>query len=93
MSSDEDVSSGPEGTVLNTTLFGLLNAKTRPAVFSTPAPSRTLPPRSREQSPSYASLTKEQQLEREAAEKAGYFASSMFQNSPSPEELPDPLLL
>lgn len=92
MSSDEDVSSGPEGTVLNTTLFSLLNAKTRPAVFSTPAPSRALP-RSREQSPSYGSLTKEQQLEREAAEKAGYFASSMFQNSPSPEELPDPLLL
>ena len=37
--------------------------------------------------------TNEKHSEREAAEKAaGYFASSMFQNSPSPEELPDPPL-
>lgn len=27
------------------------------------------------------------------AQPQGYFASSMFQNSPSPEELPDPLFV
>ncbi|KAF9482318.1 hypothetical protein BDN70DRAFT_892674 [Pholiota conissans] len=94
MSSDEDVSTGPEGSVsMRTTLFNLMNAKSAPARFSTPVPSRALP-RSREQSPSFIGMTKDQQrLEREAASKAGFFASSMFQNSPSPEELPDPLLL
>jgi hypothetical protein len=39
---------------------------------------------------------RELQLEAQAlhqAQQAGYFASSSFQNSPSPEELPDPLLI
>lgn len=35
---------------------------------------------------------KERQLEAQA-QQAGYFASSSFQNSPSPEDLPDPLLI
>jgi hypothetical protein len=100
MSSDEDLSSGPGGTILNPNvqaLFGLVNtfvpsSKMSPSVFSTPI--RAIPPFKRDSaSPSYFSLSNEKQSEREAAEKAaGYFASSMFQNSPSPEELPDPLL-
>ncbi|KAJ3872851.1 hypothetical protein F5051DRAFT_420565 [Lentinula edodes] len=35
-------------------------------------------------------LSDESQQEREAAAVAAYFASSNFQNSPSPEELPPP---
>jgi hypothetical protein len=61
--------------------------KTSSASFSTP------PPRSRQSSPSSDISSTEARLEREANEKAGYFASSVFQNSPSPEELPDPMLL
>ena len=100
MSSDEDLSSGPGGTILNPNvqaLFSLVNtfvpsSKTPPSAFSTPI--RAIPPfRKDSASPSYFSLSHEKQSEREAAEKAaGYFASSMFQNSPSPEELPNPLL-
>ena len=100
MSSDEDVSSGPAGTILNPNvqaLFGLVNtfepsSKMSPSAFSTPI--RAIPPFKRDStSPSHFSLSNEKQSEPEAAEKAaGYFASSMFQNSPSPEELPDPLL-
>ena len=100
MSSDEDLSSGPGETILNPNvqaLFGLVDtfkpsSKMSPSAFSTPI--RAIPPFKRDStSPSYFSLSHEKQLEREAAEKAaGYFASSMFQNSPSPEELPDPLL-
>ena len=94
MSSDEDLSSGPDGTVLNPNvkaLFGLVNtskpsSKVLPSDFSTPI--RPIPPFKRNStSPSYGSL----QSKCEVSEKAtGYFASSMFQNSPSPEELPDP---
>lgn len=102
MSSDEDISSGPREGVLNPNvraLFGLVSTfnpspNISSSVFSTPV--RPIPPYKRVSvSPSNGSLTsKEKQLEREAAEKAaGYFASSMFQNSPSPDELPDPLLL
>ncbi|KAF8966586.1 hypothetical protein BDZ97DRAFT_1756450 [Flammula alnicola] len=107
MSSDEDVSSGPGGSVLNLnpnvrTLFGLggsgsrspsgpVKASQQP-IFATPTNSYNIPrsvvPRptttTREASPVYGSLDHD---------KTGYFASSMFQNSPSPEELPDPLLL
>ena len=101
MSSDEDLSSsGPGGPGLNPNvqaLFGLVNtfnpkSKMLPPAFSTPI--RAIPPFKRDStSPSNGSLSKESQLERGATEKvAGYFASSMFQNSPSPEELPDPLL-
>ena len=94
MSSDEDLSSGSDGTILNPNvqaLFGLVNnnlkpsSKMLPSAFSTP--TRLTPPfegDSASASPSYSSKC-------EASEKAaGYFASSMFQNSPSPEELPDP---
>lgn len=100
MSSDEDLSSGSGGTILNPNvqaLFGLVStfepsSKVSPSALSTPI--RAIPPFKRDfASPSYFSLSNEKQLEREAAEKAaGYFASSMFQNSPSPEELPNPLL-
>ena len=94
MSSDEDLSSGPGESILNPNvqaLFGL-SSKMSPSAFSTPI--RAIPPFKRSSgSSSYFSLSNEKQSEREAAEKAaGYFASSMFQNSPSPEELPDPLL-
>ena len=41
---------------------------------------------------SNAMREKERQLEAQA-QQAGYFASSSFQNSPSPEDLPDPLLI
>ncbi|KAJ7598790.1 hypothetical protein C8J56DRAFT_769379 [Mycena floridula] len=46
----------------------------------------------RQASSSLPSLSSEAELEREmaAAVAAGYFASSTFQNSPSPEELPPP---
>ena len=100
MSSDEDPSSGPGETFLNPNvqaLFGLVNtfkpsSKVSPSAFSTPI--RAIPPFKRNSaSPTYLSLSNEKLSEREDAEKAaGYFASSMFQNSPSPEELPDPLL-
>ena len=100
MSSDDDLSSEPGGTTLNPNvqaLFGLVNtskpsSKMSPSAFSTPI--RAIPPFKRESvSLSYVSLSNEKPSERETAEKAaGYFASSMFQNSPGPEELPDPLL-
>lgn len=41
---------------------------------------------------SSAMKDKERQLEAQA-QQAGYFASSSFQNSPSPEDLPDPSLI
>ena len=91
MSSDEDFSSGPDGTSLNPNvraLFGLVNAP-KPISQTLPStPIRAIPPSKRHSaSPSYGSS----QSKCEVSEKAaGYFASSMFQNSPSPEELPDP---
>lgn len=98
MSSDEDLSTGPGGVVLNANvqaLFGLTLGKrtSLPAFpFSTPVPARdamVAPMGNRESSPSSDSSSESY----EAKKKAGYFASSMFQNSPSPEELPDPLNL
>jgi hypothetical protein len=92
MSSDEGLSSGSDGTILNPNvqaLFGLVNtskpsSKMLPSAFSTPI--RAIPPFKRN-SPFSGSL----RSKCESSEKAaGYFASSMFQNSPSPEELPDP---
>jgi hypothetical protein len=41
---------------------------------------------------SNATRERERQLEAQA-QQAGYFASSSFQNSPSPDDLPDPLLI
>ncbi|PPQ66523.1 hypothetical protein CVT26_009496 [Gymnopilus dilepis] len=110
MSSDEDVSSGPGGVVLNANvqaLFGLVSGSGKrtslPAatLFSTPVPARDAAhySGSRESSPFYSSdaspssSSESLQYDYEARKKAGYFASSMFQNSPSPEELPDPLNL
>ncbi|KAF8630018.1 hypothetical protein AX15_003150 [Amanita polypyramis BW_CC] len=98
MSSDEDSSSG-----LNPRVMALFqSAKTPNPAKKTPAlayasPYMTLasvvPKLARDFSPGVAQA-KEKQFEREAAEKvAGYFASSSFQNSPSPEELPDPLFI
>ena len=94
MSSDDDLSSGSDGTSLNPNvqaLFGLVSAskpvsKMLPSPFSTPI--RSIPPFKRNStSPSYGSLQSRSEVSEKAA---GYFASSMFQNSPSPEELPDP---
>ena len=94
-SSDEDLSvSG--SNILNPDvqdLFGLVNTY-KPSKMPPSTPVRAIFPSKRNStSPSHGSLPKEKQSEREGAEKAaGYFASSMFQNSPSPEALPDPLL-
>ncbi|KIK02408.1 hypothetical protein K443DRAFT_521051 [Laccaria amethystina LaAM-08-1] len=102
MSSDEDVSTGPGGTILNPNVQALFGLARTPAPetsspFVTPTLSRAVPSthfRESSSSPSAFPLSREKQLEREAAEKAAaYFASSMFQNSPSPEELPDPLFV
>jgi hypothetical protein len=101
MSSDEDLSScGPGGTILNPNvqaLFGIVNtfnpsSKMLPSAFSTPV--RAIPPFKGDSTPPFnGSLSNENQSETEDTEKAaGYFASSMFQNSPGPEALPDPLL-
>ncbi|KAF9557613.1 hypothetical protein CPC08DRAFT_764442 [Agrocybe pediades] len=99
MSSDEDVSTGSSGAALSANvqaLFGLVSINDKRASLpSTPMPARAaagVPMRSQGSFP-FGQLTREQELEREALEKAAYYASSMFQNSPSPEELPDPLLL
>ena len=93
MSSDEDLSSGPYGTSLNPNvqaLFGLANTFKPSSNKKLPStPIRAIPPfrKSSTISPSHGSLNSKC----EPSEKAtGYFASSMFQNSPSPEELPDP---
>ena len=91
MSSDEDPSSGPDGTSLNPNVqafFGLVNTSKPSSKMLPSTPIRAIPPFKKcFASPSYGSL----QSKYEASQKAaGYFASSMFQNSPSPEELPDP---
>jgi hypothetical protein len=90
-SSDEDLSSGPNGTSLNPNvqaLFGLVNTHKPSSKMLPSTPIRPIPPfKKGSTSPSYGSL----QSKSEASEKAAdYFANSMFQNSPSPEELPDP---
>lgn len=92
---DLDMAPGQGGSILNSNvqaLFALANkrASLPAASLSTPSFPRAplaVPPRSDDSSPSYDFLTREEQ------EKAGFYASSMFQNSPSPEDLPDPLLL
>ncbi|KIM47077.1 hypothetical protein M413DRAFT_269070 [Hebeloma cylindrosporum] len=86
--SDEDASTSSSGSDLHTALF-----KNYHLNKSSSASLTTTPPRSRQSSPSSGMSSTEARLEREANEKAGYFASSVFQNSPSPEELPDPMLL
>ena len=98
MSSDEDSS-----TVWNPSVATLFQLSRTPGVgkkvplhaysspFKTAAPVTTR--FARDLAPA-AAQAKERQFEKEAAEKvAGYFASSSFQNSPSPDELPDPLFI
>jgi len=98
MSSDEDTSTGWNPNV--STFFQLsktpgagkkvpLHAYSSPFKTSQPV----TPKFARDFAPA-AAQAKERQFEKEAAEKvAGYFASSSFQNSPSPDELPDPLFI
>jgi hypothetical protein len=98
MSSDEDTSSGWNPSV--STFFQLsktpgagkkvpLHAYSSPFKTSQPV----TPKFARDFTPA-AAQARERQFEKEAAEKvAGYFASSSFQNSPSPDELPDPLFI
>lgn len=85
--SDEDASTSSSGSDFHTTLFKNYHLN------KSSSASTTTPPRSRQSSPFSGMSSTEARLEREANEKAGYFASSIFQNSPSPEELPDPMLL
>ncbi|KAF8155813.1 hypothetical protein B0H34DRAFT_798924 [Crassisporium funariophilum] len=99
MSSDEDLSTGPGGVILNPNvkaLFGLVGTpepKMSTSAFATPSPRTPEYPRQSSSLGNSSMLSKEKQAERDAAARtADYFASSMFQNSPSPEELPDPLL-
>ena len=92
-SSDEDHSSGPDGTSLNPNvraLFGLVNTS-KPSSKTLPStPIRAIPPYKKgSASPCYGSSQSKSEVSEKAAD---YFASSMFQNSPSPDELPDPLI-
>ena len=98
MSSDEDTSTGWNPSV--GTLFQLARtpgAGKRASLQAYSSPFKTVAPvtpRSAKDLAPAAAQAKERQFEKEAAEKvAGYFASSSFQNSPSPDELPDPLFL
>ncbi|KAF9009987.1 hypothetical protein BDQ17DRAFT_1322705 [Cyathus striatus] len=67
-----------------------------PSPFSTPVQTRAVPatyPR-HGAGPGMTAAEREAEFEREAErEVKGYFASSLFQNSPSPEELPDPIFV
>ncbi len=95
MSSDEEVSSGPGGALLTPNvkaLFGLVNtpvpvSKIRLALSHSATPPKGLH--------TFTSAVPNgvENATLGSMEKAGFFASSMFQNSPSPDELPDPLLL
>ena len=91
ISSDEDPSSGHDGTSLNPNvqaLFGLVNTPKPSSKMLPSTPIRPIPPfKKSSTSPSYGSLQSKCGTSKNAAV---YFASSMFQNSPSPEELPDP---
>ncbi|KAM6503524.1 hypothetical protein JOM56_000467 [Amanita muscaria] len=100
MSSDEDSASSRFINPNVAALFQLARTPGAPgkktpthmqSPYKTPVPAA--PKFARDSSPS-AAMTKEKQFEKEAAERvAGYFASSSFQNSPNPEELPDPLFM
>jgi len=105
MSSDEELSTGPGGAILNPSvqaLFGLVssgNSTANSTPVKTPAsgspfvtPGRVTPPRTRESSPSNGHVNIGS-YPKDSSMAQALFASSMFQNSPSPDELPDPLLL
>ena len=89
MSSDEEVSSGPGGVVLNRNV----NASVRTLVpFNLPTPmskemNTTTPVKV------VAGIRAGEGSMSSSIDKATFFASSVFQNSPSPDELPDPLSL
>jgi hypothetical protein len=98
MSSDEEASSGPGGVVLNGTLN--TNVKTLFGLFDVPgdkpkvAATTTSTPTKRDIGSVGMNMSTSMPASMSTnVEKAGFFASSMFQNSPSPDELPDPLLL
>lgn len=89
MSSDEEVSSGPGGVVLNRNVdpnvraivpFNLPADMTKEMNTTTPAKV-------------VAGVRAGEGSMSTSIDKAAFFASSVFQNSPSPDELPDPLLL
>jgi hypothetical protein len=89
MSSDEESSQGPSSQGLKM-LFGLMPSGRAGSAPASSGRGGSSPARNTA-SPS-AARRAEKEAEREAAERAaGYFASSMFQNSPNPEELPPPL--
>ena len=104
ISSDEDLSSsgsGSDGTTnLNPNvqaLFGLVNNSTSKKTLPPSTPIRPIPPFKKgcSTTPSSASSSYNSSLQSKCGgvssnKTAVYFASSMFQNSPSPEELPDP---
>lgn len=83
MSSDDEVASGQED--FRALLDFVHSGSSRALVTSTPPPLRvdvrSLSPASREK---YFELEAQKEV-------AGYFASSSFQNSPSPDDLPAPL--
>jgi len=89
MSSDEEVSSGPGGVVFNRNLnrnvrdIGPFNLPPSMAKdMNTTTPTKVV-----------AGIRAGEGAMSTSLDKAAFFASSIFQNSPSPDELPDPLLL
>ncbi|KXN92169.1 hypothetical protein AN958_09261 [Leucoagaricus sp. SymC.cos] len=87
MSSDDEApSSGQEDL---RALLDFVRSGSRPASSTTPPPHRTANP---DYVRTLSPASREKFFELEAQkEVAGYFASSSFQNSPSPDDLPDPL--
>jgi hypothetical protein len=89
MSSDEEVSSGPGGVVLNDNskvkgFFGPFNPAAGKNTMTPPRAVAGIRTGHVEGSTMNMSTS---------VDKATFFASSVFQNSPSPDELPDPLSL
>jgi len=83
MSSDDEAASGQED--FRALLDFVHSGSSRALVTSTPPPLRV-------DVRSLSPASREKYFEFEAQkEVAGYFASSSFQNSPSPDDLPAPL--
>ena len=91
MSSDEEMSSGPGGVVLN----GNLNPNVKAFRPKSPAGNiNTMMTPPRAVAGTRTSLVDGSTMNMSTSvDKASFFASSVFQNSPSPDELPDPLSL
>ncbi len=86
MSSDDEAASAPEDL---RALLNFVRSGSPASLTSTP------PPQQRTFDPDYirslSPASREMFFELEAQkEVAGYFASSSFQNSPSPDDLPEP---